>query len=286
MPVKQSIPLHYLSEETSKGVFLHRIDQLDAGKVAGMEVHRDNHCNFFFQERGDSRFMVDFREVSLTGCGVFCILPGQVHTPLSVENASGWLLAIDLISLGDTYREVFEAYAAEGLPVKLNELQSAQLASSLRLLSEFSARAESTPFHQPVLDSMLQVCLGLFAAFIQDCTKQENIGNSRPALITREFKSLLAKNFRTIKSPSEYAQLLNISPSYLTEIVKVSTGFPVSHWIHREVMMEARRLLYFTDLSVKEIAFSLGYEDHTYFSRLFKKVITVSPGQFRSEYRK
>ena len=79
--------------------------------------------------------------------------------------------------------------------------------------------------------------------------------------------------------------MLSITSSYLNEVVKETSGQPVSHWIQNEVMMEAKRLLYYTDLSIKEIAFGLGYEDHAYFSRLFRKVAGRSAGQFREEYR-
>lgn len=63
------------------------------------------------------------------------------------------------------------------------------------------------------------------------------------------------------------------------------TGFSVSHWIHHEIVLEAKRLLYHSEYSVKEIAHELGYEDHAYFSRLFKEVVRQTPGEFRRRYR-
>ena len=56
---------------------------------------------------------------------------------------------------------------------------------------------------------------------------------------------------------------------------------PVSYWIQHELVLEAKRLLYYSDLTVKEVAFALGYDDHAYFSRLFSKVTGMSPGSFR-----
>ena len=53
----------------------------------------------------------------------------------------------------------------------------------------------------------------------------------------------------------------------------------------QEIMLEAKRLLYHSNCSVKEIAHELGYEDHTYFSRLFKKTVGDTPGEFRRHYR-
>jgi AraC-like DNA-binding protein len=108
----------------------------------------------------------------------------------------------------------------------------------------------------------------------------------RQAELTNRFKSLLAEEARTIKSPASYADRLNVSASYLNEVIKKKTGFPVSYWIQQEVILEAKRLLYYTQLNVKEIAHTLGYEDHSYFSRLFRKTTGNSAIAFRDRYRK
>jgi AraC family transcriptional regulator, transcriptional activator of pobA len=54
-------------------------------KVPGKPVHRDDHYIFIFQEEGESRLMVDFNGITLEGCAVLCLLPGQVHYGLSVN---------------------------------------------------------------------------------------------------------------------------------------------------------------------------------------------------------
>ncbi len=89
-----------------------------------------------------------------------------------------------------------------------------------------------------------------------------------------------------MKTPSSYAGALNITPSYLNEAVKKTTGFPASYWINQEIVLEAKRILFHTDSSVKEIAKQLGYEDCSYFTRVFTKISGVSPVAFRQNYRK
>ncbi|REA63771.1 hypothetical protein DSL64_04910 [Dyadobacter luteus] len=286
MEVKQSIPLHVLSEDSHDGVYLHKIRVIDPERLDAMEAHRDDHCNFFFQLQGESTFMVDFRQISLNGPGIFCIFPGQVHWPVSIVNASGWLLAVDMMLLGGVYRETFEEYVINGDAISVKSEQAEQLTSSLTMLETFRTDDGMPGFRQQLIADMIQVCLGVFAAIIQSSKQDRSTDHTRPARIAQQFRQLLRKEYKSVKSPAAYAHLLNISPSYLTEAVSLATGFPAGYWIQQEVMMEAKRLLYYTNLGVKEIAFSLGYEDHTYFSRLFKKVIGVSPGQFRSEYHK
>jgi AraC family transcriptional activator of pobA len=96
----------------------------------------------------------------------------------------------------------------------------------------------------------------------------------------------MAENIRTIKSPSGYASRLNVSQSYLNESVKRITGFPVTYWIQQEVLLEAKRLLYHSELNVKQIAYELGYEDPSYFSRFFGRAAGMPALAFRALYRK
>lgn len=107
--------------------------------------------------------------------------------------------------------------------------------------------------------------------------------SSRFDVITKAFKSSLEKNFMNIKSPTAYAEALNISTPYLNECVKTITGYPVSNHIQQRVILEAKRLLYHSDKSVKEIAGELGYDDYSYFTRLFVKVTGMTPLAFRNK---
>jgi AraC family transcriptional activator of pobA len=283
MPKKTNIPLHYLSDDSVMGISVHKIERTDDAIAMDLGIHRDNHGNFFFQEKGYSCLMVDFREVKLHGRGVFCILPGQVHYLTDTFDATGWFLATDMLALDERQRAVVEEYAQNGMPVRITEQQSGTLSNSLSLLSDISKSCED--HKQVTLQHMLKVCLSIFASFFENEIRKNTSGNLRPAIITSEFRKSLAKQFKTVKSPAAYAGEMNITPSYLNEVVKETTGQPVSYWIQNEVILEAKRLLCYTHLSVKEIAFTLGYEDHAYFSRLFRKTTGKSPGQFREEYR-
>ncbi|MGN7888009.1 helix-turn-helix domain-containing protein [Dyadobacter endophyticus] len=280
---KKSIPLHYLSNESGLGISLHRIDRMNQMNAPHMDAHRDDHGNFFFQEDGHARLMVDFREIELKGSGVFCIMPGQVHYPLESSGSYGWFLAVDMSLLDEHHRAVVDEYALHGFPVSLDPSQTDLLMRSLHLLLEFYQTPSQ--YGQPVVRSMLKTCLGIFTSLFEKEVLQRT-GQTRSSAITSQFRKLLSQHFKTVKSPSEYAGMLSITSSYLNEAVKETSGRPVSHWIQNEVIMEAKRLLYYTDLSIKEIAFGLGYEDHGYFSRLFRKVTGRSAGQFRDEYRK
>lgn len=286
MPQNPAIPLHSLSDRTNLGLEIHRIDGNKPSGAENFGIHRDDHYIFIFQQSGSNHMMVDFREVMFDGCAVFCILPGQVHHSGGIFNASGWFIATDLSMLEETYRAAFEDYTAHPEPVPLHGEMAGILDKSIGLLFDMLNNQENLPFQQTVLRGMTQVCTGIFAAIFEQHKQQHSNENSRPVILSNTFKKMVLKNFKTIKSPAEYAEALNISPSYLNEAVKNTTGFTVSYWIQREIMMEAKRLLYYTDLNIKEISFQIGYTDPTYFSRLFQKVTGTYPAAFRKEYRK
>ena len=84
------------------------------------------------------------------------------------------------------------------------------------------------------------------------------------------------------KKPSFYAKELCISEVYLNEVVKKNTGMTPTEWINVAILLEAKRLLRSTALTVKDIAHDLGYEDHAYFSRYFKKNTSMTPLEFRN----
>lgn len=79
--------------------------------------------------------------------------------------------------------------------------------------------------------------------------------------------------------------MLHISESYLNESLKKITGSPVSFWIKYKVIIEAKRLLYFSNLNVKQIADDLGFENYSYFSRLFCKETGMTALTFRKKFK-
>lgn len=100
------------------------------------------------------------------------------------------------------------------------------------------------------------------------------------------FKSLIEEHFKEHKNVSTYADMLNMNPSCLNEVSKKATGITAGEMIRNKVIEEAKRMLYVSDLSGKEIAFELGFDDPAYFSRFFKKYTGQTLKHFRDLSRK
>ncbi|MES2265172.1 MAG: AraC family transcriptional regulator [Bacteroidota bacterium] len=282
----KDIPVHQLKKRSTLGleIWHYSIDEMRK-KESIVEAHRDDHYIFFLVESGSSAMMVDFVEVGFSANSLYYVLPGQVHHGVSKKHVGGWFLAVDAMLLPPDYRKVFEGQLAVQKPYMLNEGQMKQCCELLVLLQQRFDEYESSTFNTSIMLSLLQSFIGIAAGCYADSNYQ-SIKVSRPVELSQQFKKLLVDNYITVKSPSAYAGMLNVSETYLNEALKKTTGFSVSYWILNEVMLEAKRLLYYGGHNVKEIAHILGYEDHAYFSRLFKKSEGVTPLSFRAEYRK
>jgi AraC family transcriptional activator of pobA len=125
----------------------------------------------------------------------------------------------------------------------------------------------------------------LIAASRSKSEQQQNIvplaQAKKQPFILQNLKDVIEKEFKSKHSPKEYASLLNISLNALTKITKTHFNKSVTNLITERIIIEAKRELYLTNKSVKELAYELGYDDEYYFSRLFKKNASISPQIYR-----
>lgn len=107
------------------------------------------------------------------------------------------------------------------------------------------------------------------------------VQDNKEPFILQKLKDAIEENFKTKHSPADYAELLYISPKALAKITKTHFNRTLSSLINDRIIIEAKRELYLTNKTVKEIAWELGYEDEYYFSRFFKVNTEVSPQLYR-----
>lgn len=288
MTVKRTaIPVHKLRESTDQGFRLDRIHPSSENMRKAMlhDVHRDDHYIFLLHESGWSKGTLDFRPLILNAKSIFFILPGQVHHYLDAHSeTSGWFVAMDAMLVPDMFRRVLEDPLLSQVPVYAGD-RIMLMAQSLQMADTLCRQTSPSTCSRQAVYALLTSFVAMVADEYSRHSSCDTEKVLRSRVITQEFRKLLAHRYKAMKSPGEYAAALTLSVSYLNEAVKDTTGFPVSYWIQQEVLLEAKRLLYHSEQNVKEIAYELGYEDHTYFSRLFKKAIGQTPVAFRRHYR-
>ena len=112
----------------------------------------------------------------------------------------------------------------------------------------------------------------------------QNTAGDEP-FVLQKLKDLIEKNFRQKHTPADFAELLFITPKALGKLTKTHFNKTPSELIHERIIIEAKRELYLTDKSVKEIAWELGFNDEFYFSRFFKNQAGKSPSEFKKSVK-
>ncbi|WP_342332848.1 helix-turn-helix domain-containing protein [Pedobacter sp. FW305-3-2-15-E-R2A2] len=272
---KQSIPIH-VAELEENGIEIHPI----SNNIEPYQMpHRDDHYMFIIQQTGFMLLEVDFKEVAIPGASLCFVAPGQVHRYLSYEDAQGWLMFADTSLLSVQSRDIFSAYFNAGQIATVEKDDA--VFKLLPLLEEVVGNA-LMPLREKLISSLTDSLTSLIASSILKSQQVSHVIGGQKYNTVIRFKKLVAEKYSELKQVKDYAELLHLSPLYLNEITKEITGFPASYWISQEIILEAKRMLYYTTLDVKQIAYALGYEDHAYFSRFFKKHVGMTALTFRS----
>ena len=116
---------------------------------------------------------------------------------------------------------------------------------------------------------------------LQQQPQETALKEEKEPLILQNLKEAIEKDFKSKHTPGDYAVLLNISPNALARITKSYFNKTLTDLITERIIIEAKRELYLTNKTVKEVAWELGYEDEYYFSRFFKKNVNISPQIYR-----
>ncbi len=111
---------------------------------------------------------------------------------------------------------------------------------------------------------------------------KENLPANKEPFILQNLKDAIEGHYKTKHTASDYSSLLHISPKALAKITRTHFNKTITNLISERIVIEAKRELYMTSKTVKEIAYGLGFDDEYYFSRFFKNNADVSPQLFRS----
>ena len=287
MPKKnQSIPVNTIADDFDAGISIERMSLsaedeaiLNYSEEAKLAHRHDSH-SFFLLEKGTVNIEIDFQKYIIMAPSIIYIHPDQVHRTTVFDNMTVCSWAITNENLHPEYLKLLESITP-AKPLVLNEEMFSIISETVALFMKFAERKSDKLYYSLLKDS----CNGLVALvasqYLELAKPTDKL--SRLEVITKAFREILERNYTTIKRPADYAEKLNITTPYLNECVKNTTGHPVSYHIQQRVILEAKRLLYYSDKSVKEIAIDLGYDDYPYFSRLFSKVTGMTALTFRNK---
>lgn len=155
----------------------------------------------------------------------------------------------------------------------------------IRLQGLLAIFREEFDSKEDVKDEMLRMLLVRLIIIITRLAKRQHLGNEDlpddKYNLIRQFCVLVEKHFRQEHQLAFYANLLNKSPKTISNHFSLYSKKKPTQIIQDRIILEARRLFYYTDKSVKEIAFDLGFEDVGHFSKFFKKATNHNPSEIK-----
>jgi len=251
-------------------------------------IQRNNYFSLIWVREGNGKLKADFAEYDFTANTLFAFSPYQPYMITSKESVKGIAIYFhsDFFCIFKHHKEV----SCNGILynniynppfVQVDELS----AVTFQMLSEqIKTEMQHTDLAQyELLVSYLKIFL-ITAARLktqQQPAAAEALKDQKEPFILQKLKDAIEANFKTKHSPSDYAELLYTTPKTLAKITKTHFNKTLSSLINERIIIEAKRELYLTDKTVKEIAYELGYEDEYYFSRFFKVNADVSPQIYR-----
>lgn len=277
--MKDTIPMHRHQDVTDTGIYLKIVTSENPWSHPIEYAHRDDYYILGLITLGSVCIDIDFERLTLSAGEIGLIRPGQIHRFLNWENFEGLMLAIERSILSDLHKQIFEETSLTCKAMGMPDIEFDELKILYRLIYDLADRKGDLS----VIRNLVSAFVGMVAGCFKKVNSLQNPYCRRHTEIVLQLNSLMQTHITESHSPSYYADKLNLSPVYLNEVVKRVTGWSVSNYIRNEIILRAKRMLYHTNLTVKEIASSLGFDDNAYFTRLFTKATGKSPLQFRAK---
>lgn len=248
----------------------------------------DEHIKVLFLPK-QTKVQVDFQEFQLESDSLLFINPKVIVKPIETEFGGELLLHFnrdfycieihdqEVACDGILYNNVFE------IPfIQLNESQSADIRNIIReIQSEMKDEDANT-------EEMLRILLKLIILKSTRIWKQQHLlsenDQQSDVQFLRKFSKLVEQHYKTHHTVADYADMLFITAKNLSKKISLLSKDTPNDIIKNRIILESKRLLAHTTMTVKEIAFSLNYEDDAYFVRFFTKNTGISPLSFRKQF--
>lgn len=252
---------------------------LHAWELAPHRHARLHQLLWLSQGRGMTR--LDDAELALAPGALVNVPLGVVHAFTFEPGSDGLVVTLADTTVDELLKGEPEVRRALAQPW-VGEADAALQAQTLRpLAAEFGAAHPAHPARSLVLRGLCATLLGR-AARVASAQAGPHPHSAESNLLQR-FEGLLEAHFKEHWRVSDYARALAVSPTHLSRVVRAATGAPASHLIDARIVREARRHLAFTHLQVASIAYTLGYQDPSLFSRVFARVTGRSPREYRRQ---
>lgn len=282
------------NSENHDSVPIISIQSFRKGQLAGRdellfnELHGERHIDkphkhdFFviiLFDKASGIHNIDSKDYPINNKEIHILFPGQMHKWQINDGTIGYQLM--------TERSFFEQFAPyfrfsftnyQNHPViKISDEAFSKLMYEFNAIKE-ELKSENSLVH--LINARAAVIAAIVSKEAEQIFTEFKVYQSNPRLA--KFNMLIDEFYKEEKSVVFYAEKLHISANYLNILCKKHLKVSATQLIQQRIIIEAKRLLKSGDLSIKEIAFELGFTDHAYFSNFFKAQTDLTPSEFRS----
>ena len=256
------------------------------GEYKYEQAHNNKSFEIIWITRGAGYYWLDMNRAAFQSNQLFFVGPGQVYKLQSFEDMEGYVISFteSFLDPGDQQtgtmyqHSLYQMLAARGGTILNEDLLLDMKDIAERMMKEYNKV-------QLLGTEILQRYFKIFMIYLarQFEASFSAIRQTRNTELVQKFLSLLEKKYKTQKMVAEYARELLVTPNYLNEIVKKTTGRSAGHHIRKRIVLEAKRMALYSDSCMKEIAYNLGFADSAHFSKFFKAVTGENFSDFKKE---
>ena len=243
--------------------------------------HRHNFYEVLFFQNGGGTHDIDFTTYPAQTRSVHFVASENVHLVLRNADSRGCSLLFTSDYLNDQLIQQLP-FSKTNPAIQLNETDYFHVNQLIERIKE--EQQDQQIGYAALVQTYVQAIMLYLTRIYQKQYPESSEKSTKPELICR-FLQLVQENYSKHLSVEEYAEKLSISTKHLISTCKTHTGkTPLQH-IREQLISEAKKLLFHTRLSVKEIAYRLNFDDPTNFSKYFKSVTKYSPIEYREGIR-
>ena len=170
--------------------------------------------------------------------------------------------------------------------MELTHAESQSLRSFISMVEQ-ELKGSETDFSSEIIGGLIAATIykvgDILTHYLTEHPEVDSPIHNRAEEYFRQFTELLGEHYKHERSVGFYARQLCITPKYLTTLIKRISGKSVSEWIDNYVILEAKTLLKYSNMSVQEIAYYLNFPNQSFFGKYFKNQTGMSPTDYRRE---
>lgn len=227
--------------------------------------------------RGGGRATFDGETLTLSNNHVANVPAGCVHGFSFTPGTEGWVVTIptEVLDEGLAEGEGLRPLLARPMVVEGSE----EIAATIKaIFTAYDGRAFARA-HE--LRARVALLAGLAARAIAAATPDSAAPTE--TRLQRRFEALVDAHYTEHLKVAAYAARLGVTPTHLSRVMRAATGQPATAAIQDRIIREARRQLAYSNLTISQVAYGLGYEDPAHFSRVFRRSTGLSPTAFREK---